>query len=126
MNDLTQLDEFTKAYIICALWTAKPDSDFFNRYHKPADIQPKTLAIIIADCKAFQEENKAILCQHDKVGLWNRLRAGGHGFWHVRNNNPLGFQSGNWPDGEAEILTQSAKKFPPFYLFSDDGNVYSL
>ena len=53
---MIQLDEFTTAYVECALWASLDDhGEPFDRNYSVSDLAPETLAEIIADCKDFQQ-----------------------------------------------------------------------
>jgi hypothetical protein len=125
MNTRTQLDEFTLAYIECALW-AETDND-----DKPLDdtytidnLAPETLETMIADCKRFQEENAADLAAFEHP-QWTAAEMGGHDFWLTRNGHGCGFWDGDWPEGASQRLTVAAKKFGEVDLYvGDDGRIY--
>ena len=110
------MDEFTKSYIICALWSCnKPNGDNYEEYDIE-DIEAESLEGIIQDCTAFQEENIELL-----VGL--DMSKCGHDFCLTRNHHGSGF----WDRGLGEIgqnLTQSAEKYNEFDLLEENGKIF--
>lgn len=125
----TNLDDFTKAYIICALWSTNDESDdsggepLENNY-SIEDISPETLDIIIKDCKQFQEENKDLLALAKYNKEWPDVEMQGHDFWLTRNGHGSGFWDGDL--GEVgDKLTEACKKFGEVNLYvGDNGLIY--
>jgi len=118
-----KLDDFTRAYIECALWasidldTCEPLDDT----HTIADLAEETLQAMIADCQQFQTENG-----HLFEGVEGQA---GHDFWLTRNHHGAGFWDRgrdffpNDPNGEQ--LTQKAHEAGEKYLYiGDDGKLY--
>jgi hypothetical protein len=106
------MDEFTKAYIECALWTD-------GKKH----IHPETRAAMIADCKRFKLENAADIAAGSKMGnysydgkAYTQETRAGHDFWLTRNHHGCGFWDGDWPSGAADRLTVAAHEFGEFYV----------
>lgn len=114
----TKLDTFTTAYIECALWSSTDDNDDpMDDNFTIDDIAPASLEKMIADCQAFQKENKDRIV-HDLV------RAG-HDFWLTRNGHGAGFWDGDWDKRDGEILTYESKRFGTCDLMvGDDGEIY--
>ena len=135
-----QIDEFTRAYIECALWSShymKNDIEFhFDETHNIDDLASETLGAMIADCAKFQLEHAAALknAYKYKAGMnayeqntlpdYDESQAG-HDFWLTRNGHGAGF----WDRGLGELgtlLTMFAKAFPPRDLYiGDDGKIYA-
>jgi hypothetical protein len=66
LEAMGKLDDFTLAYIACALWCSDDDStpsggDPLERNYSIADIAPETLRKMVNDCAAFQRANEALL-----------------------------------------------------------------
>lgn len=125
----SSLDAFTRAYIEAIFWiecepsTTRDERDadratWDKRVEEGQqkdmpgdygfdDLAPETLALIIADCKAFQEANASMLqaaydCTRTGLGnegaLYDEVHAG-HDFWLDRNGHGVGF----WDRGLGEI-----------------------
>lgn len=106
-------------YVDCALWCSLDDND------NPLDamgverITPETRARMLADVKAFVQQNEASLLssglRDDQIG---------HDFWLTRNGHGAGF----WDRGLGVIgdkLTDACKAFPEVDLYvGDDGKIY--
>ena len=113
----TKLDEFTAAYIECALWssvdfeTERPLDDDFDI----TDIHPETFTQMVEDCKYFQESHLDV--------IEDNLERAGHDFWLTRNGHGAGFWDGGWPDEIGSRLTEASKAYGPMDLFVDGGKV---
>jgi hypothetical protein len=112
-------DDFTRAYLDCALWSSTDDGgDPFSDNYGLDDISPDTLACMLYDCARFQRENAA-----DIVG---RERSAGHDFWLTRNGHGAGFWDGDWPEAAGERLTAASDALKECDLYvGDDGLVYA-
>lgn len=95
--DYYELDDFTQAYIICALWST---TDYANDQggnplddcHDGSDIHPDTLAKMSKDCDDFRElvsEDLARAYAQRKVPYSDECA--GHDFWLNRNHHGAGF-----------------------------------
>jgi hypothetical protein len=119
------LDEFTAAYVACALWSSTDESDDsggrpMDDTYGADDIAPETLARMVADCADFQRDNAA-----DGVSIAGRATCAGHDFWLTRNDHGAGFWDGDWPDDAGERLTKASKPYGSFDLYiGDDGQVH--
>lgn len=107
------LDAFTRAYLICALWTSDPNptsGEFCERDEWSIDnISAESLARAIADCEAFQRDNAADLAEVN-VLFHADAEQHGHDFWLTRNHHGAGFwDRGYGPLGET--LTRAAHAF---------------
>lgn len=128
-----KLDTFTEAYVTCALWSSNenrdPDGDAglpLDQNFGIADIVPETLAAMIADCEKFQEEHWDDICTCLKAGR-DSIAEAGHDFWLTRNGHGSGFWDGDWPEAEAERLTEASKEFGEFSLYvGDDEKIYEM
>ena len=126
---LTDLDEFTRHYIICALWAENDQSneqggDPLDDNYDIEDIAPECLEAMIADCAKFQEENaKDIATWED--GQYTAEEMGGHDFWLTRNGHGSGFWDGDWKKAVGKRLTTASEKFGTVTLYvGDDKKIY--
>lgn len=116
------MDEFTTAYIACALWSSRdeatPDGgEPMDANYSADDLAPETLASIKADCAKFQSDN-ARLFGYDYA-------CAGHDFWLTRNGHGAGFWDGSWPE-HGDALTTACKAYGEVDLYvGDDGKIYS-
>jgi len=104
------MDDFTKAYIVCLLWSNELDE------YTADDIEKESLEGIIEDCKQFQEDNAEHLSELD-------LTQCGHDFCLTRNHHGAGF----WDRGLGELgqtLTRAAEEYNEFTAFFENGKVY--
>jgi hypothetical protein len=113
-----KLDDFVRAYLVCALWSSTGDDDEpLDRDHDLSDISDGTIAEAIEDCTAFRES------AGDMLAEWSDEQAG-HDFWLTRNGHGAGF----WDRGRkfGDELSDLARPFGDVYLYvGDDGKVYS-
>ncbi len=120
---MEKLDEFTTAYIACALWaetdgTDDQGGDPLDKNYGPEDINQECLAAMVADCEKFQHDNV------DDYWACCAMTAG-HDFWLTRNGHGAGFWDGDWPEPEAARLTDASKVFGEVDLYvGDDGKIY--
>ncbi|UTC28485.1 hypothetical protein GURKE_04830 [Brevundimonas phage vB_BpoS-Gurke] len=133
-------DAFAQAYIVSALWTGvefkhgdpRADGDRAHDF-EPCDVRPETLRDMIADCATFVTANRAtiesaiatgkVVCGPD-FDEWGRA---GHDFWLTRNGHGAGFWDGDWPEPQAERLSQAAREFGDYDLATgDDGSVGAM
>src|SRR4051812_28061406 len=123
---IRSLDEFTRAYIECALWSSTDDND------KPLDsgdyeISDETRDRMIADCKDFQEKYGELISEEARTysSQWSAEALAGHDFWLTRNRHGAGFWDGDWQEPAATQLTDAAHKYGECNLYvGDDGKVY--
>ena len=111
------MDEFTIAYIECALWSSHDDDGVpLDANYIVDDIAPETVVHMQADCAKFQQENA-----EDIAG---REQAAGHDFWLTRNGHGAGFWDGDWPEA-GDRLTAAAMAAGVVELYvGDDGKLY--
>lgn len=127
-----KLDEFTLAYIECALWSTNDESNEqggepLDKNYGLEDIAPDTLAQMVADCKAFQEQNAADLEEDNYLRKveWSETALAGHDFWLTREGHGAGFWDGYWSEPAASRLTEASEKFGGFDLYlGDDKKIY--
>lgn len=66
-----KMDDFTRGYITCALWSSVVGMDNnadgydepLDQNHDIDDIAPATLAVMVKDCAKFQSENAEVLAR---------------------------------------------------------------
>ncbi len=111
------MNEFTKAYIDCSLWTSLDEADVpFDRDRDVQSFSPETLEKMKADCAKFQADN------HNDC--WEPI-LDGHDFWLTRNRAGSGFWARHPQTKREERLTKAAHDFGEFNLYiGDDGKIY--
>lgn len=114
------VDEFTLAYIECALWTSHDgDENYFNSLGW-TKLSKDTLAMMIADCVKFQAQNKLALDGYP-------AKQAGHDFWLTRNGHGAGFWENDYgSETQNEMLTNACHEFGECNLYlGDDGKIYA-
>lgn len=110
------IDDFTLAYIDCALeFSVDSEGEPLSEFHGIDNIAKSCFDIMIADCARFQVENKLMLAA-------SGLDAGqqGEDFWMTRNHHG---EFGFWDRGlgqVGDILTAAAHSFGEVALYVDD------
>lgn len=126
------LDEFTRAYIECALWSETDNADDtggepLDKNYSIDDIAPEAIQRMAEDCDKFQRDHAALL-ERAKYGAreWSDAEMAGHDFWLTRNGHGAGFWDRDL--GEVgEALTEAADTFGECNLIvGDDGKIYVL
>jgi hypothetical protein len=119
------IDQFTDAYIECALWSSTDNADDsggepLDSNYGPEDIAPETYAQMVLDCESFQGANAGYL---EMAGDAAR---NGHDFWLTRNHHGAGFWDRGYPGNVGDILTERAHAYGEVDLMvGDDGMIYS-
>ena len=116
------MDDFTRAYIECALWSEKDDAgEPFDKNYTIADIAPEDLAQMQEDCAAFSGNNPLPSYRDQN---YTDAELAGHDFWLTRNHHGVGF----WDRGlgeQGDTLTDAAHQFGECNLYvGDDGRIY--
>lgn len=143
-RDFNALDSFTQGYIEAMFFTdsepgtVRPDEDSGSGFlwnpavHSSlpgdvgfADLAPKALAKIVADCRAFQTGPAGdLLFQIYESDTVYAPDQAGRDFWYSRNGHGVGF----WDRGLGEIgdkLHKAAQAFRQVDSYvGDDGLVY--
>lgn len=120
--NIDDLDEFTRAYMVCALWSTNDEStpsggEPMDANYDITDIEEKTAAVMIADCAKFQAENAE--------DIEGRASQAGNDFWLTREGHGAGFwETPDWPEEAGKRLTAAAKAFGEFPLFAENGKIY--
>lgn len=129
------MDNFTRHYIIAALWSSDDGADPeggepMDWNYSADDLAPEALARITADCAKFQAENAADLAEAYKLYAPHPDAptpecSAGHDFWFTRNGLGVGF----WDRGMDELgerLSEAARAYGVCDLYiGDDGKIYA-
>jgi len=129
---MDNLDKFTRAYLVCALWASNDESDEsggepLDANYEIEDFAPEAIERAKADCARFQAEQAAALASATCTAAHEctDLEYAGHDFWLTRNGHGCGFWDGDWSEPEASALTAAAKSFGEIHPYvSDDGSIY--
>lgn len=103
---LAALDPFTLAYVEAAMWTL-PEDEHGNTYDHLglSAITWHVLRQAIADCRAFQRDNAALLEQAGSEAQ------NGHDFWLTRNHHGAGFWDRGYEREVGDQLTKAAHAY---------------
>ena len=129
---LDQLDEFTRSYAICALWSTNDNStplggEPLDKNYDLEHIADRTLRQMITDCALFQRDNALELAVVEEVCDAGRA---GHNFWLNRNGHGSGFWDEYFGTDQKlrdafKRLDQASKKFGGVDLeVGDDGRIH--
>lgn len=136
--DIDTLDDFTRGYIECLLWSSTDNADEsggepLDANYDIDDITPESLERIVADCKDFQESNAALLEAAYADPEWDAENQrftkpnydashAGYDFWLTRNGHGAGF----WDRGleQGDELTKAAKIYGGIDPLVEDGKVH--
>ena len=117
-----ELDQFTHAYMECALWASSDDNcDSLDESCDVDDISEPVRKAMIQDCQQFQKDNKELLEQAYQHGSYDAEHAG-HDYWLTRNHHGAGF----WDRGLGEVgdaLTKAANAVGSLNLYVENGIV---
>ena len=120
------LDNFTKSYLGCAMWSTNDESDesggvpIENNY-TIEDFAPEAIASAVGDCDAFREQAQDIMNRNNISD-----EQGGFDFWLTREGHGAGFwDRGNGDDGDT--LTDMCEPFGEGNLcVGDDGRLHFM
>ena len=118
-----KMDEFTRGYIECALWSSTTGDDMGTPLDSiDAELSADALASMTADCVQFQEANRALLDEARETRADDHL---GHDFWLTRNRHGSGFWDRSELSKELQTaLTDAAHAMGEVDLYvSDSGEV---
>lgn len=126
---LNNLDDFTKSYIKCALWSSTDNltssgGDPLDKKYTIEDIESSTLSKMEHDCQDFQQKYKALY----ESGGWDDDQAG-YDFWLTRNGHGTGFWDRGYDYDAEDIgkqLTIAAKSYGTFDIYLGDGKYDGL
>lgn len=133
------MDDFTRGYILAALWSTNDESDEsggapMDDNYSPDDIAPEALQAITRDCEAFQttyakdlesyyEERGTLVCPD---GTYSAMECAGHDFWLNRVGHGVGF----WDRGLGALgdrLSDASKKAGELWPYiGDDSQVWGF
>lgn len=124
---LADLDTFTRAYLVCALWASTDDSENpLDKSFSLDDFAPEALAKAVFDCRTFRDQCARLA----PSGVWRDFAClmsdeqAGHDFWLTRNGHGAGF----WDRGLDDIgdrLTDVCDTFGGCDAYvGDDGKIY--
>jgi hypothetical protein len=124
----TRIDAFTTAYIEAALWSSTNDAgEPLDGLYSVDDLSPECLALMVEDCKDFQDSFGHAFQDDAKAG---------HMFWLTRNRHGAGFWDGDYShplEGDAfksykdagAFLTAMSHPYGEFNLYvGDDGMIH--
>lgn len=106
------MDEFTRAYLTCALWAENLDAEY-----EIGEISAESLVEQTEICRQFQEANRADLDAASEIDGYSTEKAG-HDFWLTRNRHGAGF----WDRGLGKVgrkLTDAAHAWGEAYVDCD-------
>ena len=103
--DISNLDAFTKAYIVCALWSSTDDQDrpLDGVAHAYRDFTDLALCRIRNECAMFSRACRAYWTREG----WTDEQAG-HDFWLTRVGHGAGFWDRGWGH-PGNMLTMAAQ-----------------
>lgn len=113
MKDRDKLDDFTRAYMECALWSSTDDNGQNFDEYPVEDLHQKTWNEMVADCRDFQELHAELLENIEPSQA-------GHDFWLTRNHHGAGF----WDRGLGDVgakLTAIARAYGDIDLYRHRG-----
>jgi hypothetical protein len=124
------MDNFTRHYIIAALWSSvDDDGEPLDARFSADDLAPETVAKMSADCARFQAENAALLAEVAPMHVYHPDAetpdaSAGHDFWLTRNRHGAGLWDRGYGD-TGKQLTDAAHTFGECDLYiGDDGKIY--
>lgn len=125
------MQSFLDAYIETALWSSSDEStpqggEPMDTNYGPDNIHLDTLALMRADCEAFQTANAELLARCLPGREWSADAMSGHNFWLDRNAHGCGFWSSDSSPGElGQSLSDACKPFGEFSLYvGDDDKIH--
>jgi len=129
-----ELDDFTKGYLVCALWSTNDESipqggEPLDKNYSIKDFAPEALKKMRKACAKFQTMNKVLLDQYYKKIVCREgtpQEYAGHDFWLTRCGHGAGF----WDRDLGELgerLTKASNEFGECSLeVGDDKKIYIL
>lgn len=118
----TEIDDFVRAYLECALWSSTDgECNPLDDEYSIDDCSPEFVTEAIKDCQNFRE-----LCIQE-IGKnafdgWDDEQAG-HDFWLTHNRHGTGFWDRGLANGDK--LTKWAHTFGSVDLYVHEGKVHS-
>jgi hypothetical protein len=130
------LDQFTKAYLQCALYTETDNRDDsggepLDHNYDIWDFSPKAIEKAYNDCKAFQAEYAYEIAEtpawegvdsYTSEG-YTGLECAAHDFWYTRVGAGVGFWDREYYTQEVrDRLTKASKAYGECYVYIGDDN----
>lgn len=121
-NIIDSFDEFTTAYIHCALWAENDDNgEQFNSNWKMSDFSVESLLAIKQECEEFQKQNSELLDQvynlYPNATCLDHAKAfAGHDYWLSRNGHGTGYCDRELGDIGEQL--HDACKYQPRHIYS--------
>ena len=122
---MVKLDDFTRGFLECALWSSTDESredggDPLDKNYTIEAIAPACLAALMLECAVFQTAN-ALDLEFAKDDAH-----AGHDFWLTRNHHGAGYWDGDYPESVGERLTKAAGAFGEINLYvGDDKQIWA-
>lgn len=133
---LDTIDDFTRAYIECALWSSNDESTPegghpLDENYSPEDLAPEALARMVCDCSEFQIRNEELLARakyRPRAGDEpNDMELAGYDFWLTRNGHGAGFWDGDLDEDVGAALTKASEEAGECNLYvGDDGQIHVM
>ena len=122
------LDQFTHAYMVAALWSSTDENgEPLDDVYSIDDIAPECAAAMRASCADFIAANAADLaeyCEQMTCEQWSGSERAGLDFWLTRCGHGVGFWDRGL-DALGDRLTAAAKVYGNVDLYAgDDGLIY--
>jgi hypothetical protein len=120
------VDQFTHAYMVAALWSSNDNADESGGDSLEArlsvyDIAEPTVKMMIADCAKFQHDHYE--------DIKDNLTQAGHDLWLTRNGHGAGFFDGppRWAKEASKRLTKACEPYREVELeIGDDGLIHQF
>lgn len=132
-----KLNPFQIGYLTAALFSSYDESNDnggnpLDDNYSLSDLAPATLAMMCAECDAFEEANAETLaaaeitCRGTDYATHNHeAEFTGYLFWMTRNHHGVGFWDGNVSEPHATLLTDASLAAGKRDLYvGDDGRIY--
>lgn len=135
---MTNLEEFTQAYLVTALWSSNDESDEsggqpLDLNRDEDDIASDSRERMEKDCEKFFRANHDAMASAIETGKvkygpdFGPYGRAGHDFWLTRNGHGAGFWDGDWPEPFAAELTNAAKQAGGCDLYlGDDKQIHIM
>lgn len=130
--DPYEVDNFTRAYIECALWSSLDWDNQehgnpvqMDRDHSIEDISHSTLSAMVFICRTWQDAmSEAIEAFEDDHQSDARYSQSGHSLWLTQNEHGAGFE--DFKGDAAKTLYKAAKIVKPIDLYvGDDERIHA-
>jgi hypothetical protein len=123
---MKDLDEFTRAYLECALWSSlDSEGELLDPRFGVEDFSPGAIEQAENDCVRFQAENAAdLLFANYGHPEYSDDSLAGQDFWLTRCGHGAGFWDGDLPEPIGETLTKASKAFGEAYVEEHKGVLF--